>query len=69
MILTYWCPTCSKHLTIETDSPIICGKPICAVCNGEVWRKSKEWVEAKINMDKIKAEEKIRRDATDSRMS
>ena len=43
-VLLYWCPTCKKLLTVETDSPIYCGAPICVVCDGQVWRKTEEWV-------------------------
>ncbi len=44
-VLYFWCPTCKKHLVVEIDSPIICGSPVCAVCHGQVWRKSEEWYE------------------------
>lgn len=43
--LYYWCPTCRKLLTVEVVSPIICGAPVCAECNSQVWRKSDEWVD------------------------
>ena len=43
--LYYWCPTCRKLLTIEIDSPVVCSAPVCAKCNGQVWRKNEEWVE------------------------
>lgn len=50
----YWCPTCKVLHTIEVDSPVICGRPICAKCNGQVWRKSDEWVENEKRVGRIK---------------
>lgn len=51
--LAYWCPTCKKYLIFETELPVICGSPICAKCNGQVWVKTvaeaKAAIEAKNN--------------------
>ena len=50
----FWCPTCKKPLTIETDSPVICGSPVCAECNGQIWRKDKEWFERNVKSGVLK---------------
>ena len=68
MKINYWCPTCKKHLIVEVNSSIVCGSPVCAVCNGQVWKKSAEWAKGQMKMEIIKVEEQKKRDARDRRI-
>ena len=55
--LHYWCPTCKELLTVDVKGPIICGSPVCAKCNCQVWKKSEEWVEQEKKCGRIKDEQ------------
>ncbi len=60
MELCYWCPTCKKYLIFETDLPVVCGSPICAQCNGQVWKK--DVVKAKEEIEKEKEKKRLEKE-------